>query len=147
MNLRIALIFFVLGFIGLLLVMGAASLARWLKTSYPRHFRWILVSLGLLIAVAGVWAYMEKEQPTFHTDDLITLEEPLVAKVFASDRHSPTIACIVDLYEHLAVIEVDTRTLTARVESNNTSGQHYCPVGATVHFERSWLHRFTVTRR
>ncbi|MBI4402309.1 MAG: hypothetical protein HY581_11835 [Nitrospirae bacterium] len=42
MNLRAALIFLVFGFIGLLIVMGAASFVRWLKMSYPRSFRLIL---------------------------------------------------------------------------------------------------------
>lgn len=42
MNLRAALIFLVLGFIGLLIVMGAVGFVRWLKISYPRSFRSIL---------------------------------------------------------------------------------------------------------
>ena len=45
MNLRAALIFLVLGFLGLLLVMGAARFARWLKLSSPRSFRSILALL------------------------------------------------------------------------------------------------------
>ncbi|MBI4402312.1 MAG: hypothetical protein HY581_11850 [Nitrospirae bacterium] len=53
MNLRVALIFLVLGFIALLIVMGTASFVRWLKMSYPRSFRAILVVLCLVLVGAG----------------------------------------------------------------------------------------------
>ena len=82
MNLRAALIFLVLGFIGLLIVMGAASFVRWLRDTYPLRYRTILVGLCLVLVGAGVWVYLEvKERPVFHAGDLITLEEPVVARV------------------------------------------------------------------
>src|SRR5437899_7851500 len=146
MNLRAALIFFVLGFIGLLIVMGAASFVRWLKMAYPRFFRSILAVLCLLVVGAGVWVYLEaKERPVFHAGDLITLQEPVVARVIPADRHSTTTSCIVEIYEHLSVVNVQTGTLKARVESNNRSGPNFCPIGADVQIELAWLHRFTLT--
>jgi len=148
MNLRVALIFLVLGFIGLLIVMGAASFVRWLKVSYPRSFRSILVVLCLVLVGAGVWVYMEaKERPVFYAGDLITLEEPVVARVISADRHSPTTSCIVEIYEHLSVVDVQSGTLKARVESSNRSGPSLCPIGADVQIELAWLHRFTLTHR
>ena len=148
MNPRAALIFLVLGFIGLLIVMGAMSLVRWMKAAYPHRFRSILVALCLLAAGLGLWGYMEvKDRPAFHTGDLLTLEEPVVARLVASDRHTPDLACIVAIYEHLAVVEAGSGTLTARVESNNKSGPSYCPIGTDVQIELAWLHRFTLTHR
>ncbi|MGH7205719.1 MAG: hypothetical protein ACREI2_05875 [Nitrospiraceae bacterium] len=148
MNLRAALIFLVLGFIGLLIVMGTASFVRWLKISYPRSFRSILVVLCLLMVGAGVWVYMEaKERPVFHAGDLVTLEEPVVARVIPAGRSAPATSCIVEIYEHLSVVDVQTGTMTARVESNNRSGPSYCPIGADVHIELAWLHRYTLTHR
>jgi len=87
MNLRAALIFLVLGFIGLLIVMGVES-------------RTILVVLCLLLVGAGVWVYMEaKERPVFHAGDLMTLEEPVVARVIPTVCNAPATSCIVEIYE------------------------------------------------
>src|SRR5437867_2061414 len=87
MNLRAALIFLVLGFIGLLIVMGAASFVRWLKISYPLQYRTILVVLCLLLVGAGVWIYMEvKERPVFHAGDLTTLGTSTYRPPVAFDR-------------------------------------------------------------
>jgi len=148
MNLRAALIFLVLGFIGLLIVMGAASFVRWLKISYPLQYRTILVVLCLLLVGAGVWVYMEaKERPVFQAGDLITLEDPVVARVIPADRRSPTTSCIVEIYEHLSVVDVQSGTMKARVESNNRSGPSFCPIGANVQIELAWLHHFTLTHR
>lgn len=148
MNLRVALIFLVLGFIGLLLVMGALSFFRWLKNAYPQRFPWILAILCVIVVGAGIWTALEvREQPTFRTNDLITLEEPVVARTIPVDRDSHIVTCIVDRSEHLGVVEVGSATLAARVESNNTSSPVYCPIGADVRIEIAWLHRFTVTRR
>jgi len=148
MNLRVALIFLVLGFIGLLIAMGAVSFVRWLKFSYPRSFRSILAVLCLVVVGAGVWAYMEaKERPVFQAGDLITLEDPVVARVIPADRHSPTTSCIVEIYEHLSVVDVQSGTMKARVESNNRSGPSFCPIGADVQIELTWLHSFTLTHR
>jgi hypothetical protein len=148
MNLRAALIFLVLGFIGLLIVMGAASFVRWLKISYPLQYRTILVVLCLLLVGAGVWVYLEaKERPVFHAGDLITLEEPVVARVIPTVRHAPATSCIVEIYEHLSVVEVHSGTLKARVESNNRSGPSFCPIGADVQIELAWLTHFTLTHR
>ena len=148
MNLRAALIFLVLGFIGLLIVMGAVSFARWLKISYPRHFRTILVVLCLVLVGAGVRVYMEaKGRPVFHAGDLITLQEPVVARVIPADRNAPATSCIVEIYEHLSVVDTQSGTLKARVESNKGSGPSFCPVGAEVQIELAWLRHFTLTRR
>ena len=148
MNLRAGLIFLVLGFIGLLIVMGAASFVRWLKISYPLQYRTILVVLCLLLVGAGVWVYMEvKERPVFHAGDLMTLEEPVVARVIPADRHAPATSCIVEIYEHLSVVEMQSGTLKARVESNNRSSPSFCPIGADVQIELAWLNHFTLTHR
>ena len=148
MNLRAGLIFLVLGFIGLLIVMGAASFVRWLKISYPLQYRTILVVLCLLLVGAGVWVYMEvKERPVFHAGDLMTVEEPVVARVIPAVRNAPATSCIVEIYEHLSVLEVHSGTLKARVESNNRSGPSFCPVGADVQIELAWLNHFTLTHR
>jgi len=148
MNLRAALIFLVLGFIGLLIVMGAASFVRCLKISYPLQYRTILIVLCLLLVGVGVWVYMEvKERPVFHTGDLMTLEEPVVARVIPAVRNAPATSCIVEIYEHLSVLEVHSGTLKARVESNNRSGPSFCPVGADVQIELAWLNHFTLTYR
>jgi hypothetical protein len=148
MNFRVALIFLVFGFIGLLLVMGALSLFRWLKNAYPQRFPWILAILCLIVVGAGIWTALEvREQPMFQTNDLITLQEPVVARTIPVDRNSRIATCIVDLSEHLGVVEVGSGTLAARVESNNTSSATYCPIGADVRIEIGWLHHFTVTHR
>src|SRR5262245_62106017 len=136
MNLRAALIFLVLGFVSLLIVMGALTFVSWLKTAYPRHFRSILVALSLVIVGLGFWGYMEASgDPAFHTADLLTLQEPVVARLEAVGRGERNTACIIDIYEHLAVVEVRTGTLSARVESNNTSGPSFCPIGIKVQVE------------
>src|SRR5881397_388432 len=148
MNLRAALIFLILGIISLLIVMGAVSLVRWLKMAYPRSFRSILAALCLVVGGAGVWVYLEKkERPVFHAGDLITLQEPVVARVIPTDRRSPTTSCIVEIYEHLSVVDLQSGTLKARVESNNRSWPSFCPIGAKVEIELAWLHRFTLTHR
>ncbi len=150
MNLRMFLIMLVLAFIGILLVMGARTLARWLKIHHPRRASAILVALWAIVVGAGWLIAMEFwEQPTFRPNDLITLQEPVVARTIAADRDSRTLSCVVDLHEHLGVLEVesDSGTLKARVESNNTSAPLYCPIGSEVRIEIAWLHRMTITRR
>ncbi|HET6675046.1 MAG TPA: hypothetical protein VFG71_06890 [Nitrospiraceae bacterium] len=148
MNLRAALVFIVLGFVGLLLAMGTLAFIQWLKQTYPRRFRTILLILGALIIAAGVWIGMELvERPVFRPNDLITLHEPVVAKTIAVDRDSRMTACIVDVSEHLAVVELSGGVLTARVESNNATAPVYCAVGADVRIEPAWLHRYSLTRR
>ena len=148
MNLRAALIFIVLGFVGLLLAMGTLAFIQWLKQTYPRRFRAILLILGALIIAAGVWIGMELvERPVFRPNDLITLHEPVVAKTIAVDRDSRMTACIVDVSEHLAVVEMAGGVLTARVESNNATAPVYCAIGADVRIEPAWLHRYSLTRR
>ena len=148
MNFRAALILLVLGFISLLIVMGALTFVSRLKTAYPRHFRSILVALCLVVVGLGIWGYMEASgDPAFHTGDLLTLQEPVVARLAAVGRGERNTACIIDIYEHLAVVEVRTGTLSARVESNNTSGPSFCPIGVKVQVERAWLHLYTLTHR
>ncbi len=150
MNFRIVLTMCVLAFIGLLLVIGARTFARWLKIHYPRRASAILVALWAIVLGAGLLIAMEiREQPTFRSGDLITLQEPVVARTIAPDRNARALSCVVDLHEHLGVLEVETEggTLRARVESNNTSAPLYCSVGAEVRIDITWLHRMTITRR
>jgi hypothetical protein len=147
-NVRAFLIFLVIGFIGLLLVLGTFSLVRWLKTSYPHHFRFILALIVLSGFGLGAWAYMEaKERPGLHAGDLLTLGEPLVVRVIPTERLVATRTCIVEIHEHLSVVDVGSGTLKARVESNTTSGPSFCPIGAVVQFDLAWLHRYTLTHR
>ena len=148
MTFRLVLVFLVLSFIGLLLMMGGVSFVRWLRVSYPRHFRSILGGLGIAILGLGFWAVMEAiDRPSFHPGDLITLQEPIVVRVIATERNSPTTSCIVEIYEHLSVVGAGSGTMKARVESNKTSGPSFCPIGAEVQFELAWLHRYTLTHR
>jgi hypothetical protein len=148
MNLRAALMFIVLGFVGLLLAMGLLAFVQWLKQRYPRRFRAILLFLGVLVVAAGVWGGMElMERPDFGPNDLITLHEPVVAKTLAAERDARITTCLVDVSEPLAVVEMAGGVLTARVESNNTSAPVYCAVGADVRIEPAWLHRYSLTHR
>lgn len=150
MNPRMVLIISVLAFIGLLLLMGARTFARWLKIHYPRHASAILVALWI-VGIAAGWliAGEIRNQPTFQSNDLITLREPVVARTISADRDSHALSCVVDLHEHLGVLEVEDEngTLKARVESNNTSAPLYCPIGGEVRIEMAWIHGPTVTRR
>jgi Na+/melibiose symporter-like transporter len=148
MTLRAALVFILVGFIGLLLAMGLRSFVEWLKRTYPRRFRMILAALAVVGTAAVVWTVLElMERPAFQPHDLITLHEPVVAKTIPTDRGSGVTACIVDNSEHLAVVAAEGGTLTARVESNNRSGAAYCVIGLEVHIELAWLHRYSLTRR
>lgn len=148
MNVRAALIFLVFGFVGLLLVMGVLSFVRWVKIRYPRRGFLILVALCVIVVGSAIVVAMEiRERPTFRPNDLVTLQEPVVARTIAADRNSRIETCVIDRYEHFGVVEVEGGTLTARVESNNTSAPVYCPIGADVRTELAWLHGFTVTRR
>ena len=148
MTLRAALVFILLGFVGLLVAMGLRSFVEWLKRTYPRRFRTILAALAVLGTAAVVWTVLElMERPTFRPHDLITLHEPVVAKTIPMDRDSRVIACIVDNSEHLAVVAIEGGRLTARVESNNRSDSVYCAIGLEVHVELAWLHRYSLTRR
>ena len=90
-----------------------------------------------------------EDEPTYQPNDLITLQQPVVVRTISADRESRALTCVVDLHEHLGVMEVESEsgTLKARVESNNTSAALYCPIGAEVRVEIAWLHRPTVTRR
>ncbi len=150
MNFRLVLTIVALGFIVLLLVIGVRTAVRWLKIHYPRRANTILFGVCVTLAGAGLLIVVEmKDQPTFRQNDLLTLREPVVAKTIASDRESRSITCVIDVHEHLGVLELDNerRALRALVESNNTSGSLYCPVGAEVRIEADWLHDPTVTRR
>ena len=150
MNPRMVLIFCVLAFLGLLLVIGARAFARWLKIHYPRRASAILLGLWIAGTAAGwVIAREIRDQPTYQSNDLITLQEPVVARAISSDRDSRFLTCVVDLHEHLGVLELEREsgTMKARVESNNTSAPIYCGIGTEVRVEIAWLHRPTVTRR
>ena len=147
MNIRAAFIFLVLAFIGLLILMGTVGFIRWLKATYPRHFISLLFALVLALVGMAVWVYMEaNDRPTFHAGDLITLQEPVVARVVDTERNSPETSCIIDIYKHLSVVSIRTGTLRARIESN-TPGSAFCSIDAHVHIELAWLHRYTLTHR
>ena len=150
MNPRLILIMCVLAFIGLLLIVGARTFSRWVKIHYPRQASAVLLGLWhpwdhwRLAHRAG-----NRDEPTYQPNDLITLQQPVVVKTIALERDSRAVTCVVDLHEHLGVMEIqrESGTLKARVESNNSSAALYCPVGSEVHVEIAWLHRPTVTRR
>lgn len=148
MTLRLAIVLLVLGFIGLLLVMGAISFVRWLKFTHPHHFRSILIGLSAALIGLSAWALLEvMDRPSFEAGDLITVQEPIVARIVATDLRAPTTSCIVEGYENLSVVGVSSGTMKARVESKKMSGPAFCPVGAFVEFELAWLHRYTLTHR
>lgn len=150
MNPRVILIMCVLAFIVLLLVIGARTFARWLKIHYPQRASAILFGLWT-VGIAAGWLIVReiRDEPTYQPNDLITLQQPAVVKTISADRESRPVTCVVDLHEHLGVIEIESErgTLKTRVESNNTSASLYCPIGAEVRVEIDWLHRPTVTRR
>jgi hypothetical protein len=147
-NLRLALTFLAFGFVGLLLVLGFLSMVRWMRHAYPKHFRLLLAAVLLGGIGLGAWGYLEAQaRPTFHLDDLITLQEPLVVRIIPTERLAPVRSCIVEIHEHLAILDVGPRLLKARVESNGPADPAFCPVGAAVEFERPWLHAYTLTRR
>ncbi len=150
MNVRLVLTVVALGFVGLLLVIGVRTIVRWLKIHYPRRANAILAGVCAIVVGAGVLIVVEmKEQPTFRTNDLITLQEPVVVRTIAPDRESRSTTCVVDLHEHLGVLEFENErgTVRARVESNNTSAPLYCPIGAEIRIEAAWLHHPTITQR
>lgn len=148
MNLRAALLVFVLGFVGLLLVLGASSFFRWLKISYPRQFGPILAGLCVALVGLGVLAYLETtDRPAFRPGDLITLGQPIVVRLVEKERLAPSVSCIVEIREGLSVMEFGGGTLKARVESNKKSDPRFCPVGAVVQFDPAWLNRYTLTHR
>lgn len=148
MNLRVALLLLGASLLALLIVIGASSLLRWLKQTYPQQFPVLAVILCLGLGALGIWGFMEiRSGPALHTGDLLTLQEPVVARSVTLDGRLSHTACIIDIYEHLSVIETGGGILKARVESNPPSGASYCPVGAEVQIELAWLHRFTLTHR
>ena len=150
MNPRLILIMCVLAFIGLLLIVGARTFARWVKIHYPRQAAAVILGLWI-VGITGGWLIVRemRDEPTYQLNDLITLQQPLVVKTIPAERDSRAETCVVDLRQHLGVMEIQSEsgTLKARVESNNTSAALYCPVGSEVHVEMAWLHRPTVTRR
>ncbi|MEK6804132.1 MAG: hypothetical protein AABZ34_15950 [Nitrospirota bacterium] len=150
MNLRLVLTVAALGFIALLLVIGIRTAVRWLRIHYPQRANAALFGVCLLLAGAGVVIAVEmKDQPTFRPNDLLTLQEPVVARTIVGDRESRSLTCVVDLHEHLGVLELENErgTMRARVESNNTSEPLYCSIGAEVRIEAAWLHHPTITHR
>lgn len=150
MNLRFAFIVLVLAFIGLLLVIGVLTAIRWLRIHYPERANVILAGVCVITAGAAMMTIVEiRDQPTFRPHDLITLQEPVVARTIPADRMVGSMTCVVDLHEHLGVLEIEVErgALKARVESNNRSAPVFCPIGAEVRIDLTWLHRLTVTRR
>lgn len=150
MNVRLVLTVVALAFVGLLFVIGIRTAVRWLKIHYPQRANAIVFGVCVILAGTGLVIAVEiKDRPTFRPDDLLTLQEPVVVKTIVSDRESRSITCVVDLHEHLGVLELENErgTVRARVESNNTSGPLYCPIGAEVRVEAAWLHHPTITHR
>ena len=150
MNPRIVLIIGAVAFVGLLLVMGARAFARWIKIHYPQRASIILGGLCVL-GIALVWLAVREIQgaPAYQPNDLLTLQEPVVARTVSTNRDIHPAACVVDLHEHLGLLEIDndSGTLKARVESNNTSAPLYCPIDSEIRVDISWLHHPTVTHR
>ena len=150
MNPRVVLIIGASAFIGLLLVMGARAFGRWVKTHYPAQASAIFFGLGVFAILVG-WLIAREigEAPAYQANDLLTLQEPVVVRTVSTNRDVRSIVCVVDLHEHLGLLEVEQESgaLTARVESNNTSAALYCPIGAEIRVDRAWLHHPTVTRR
>ena len=88
MNVRVALIFLVFGFVGLLLVMGVWWLLRSVMIRYPRRGFFILVApiIGMMVVGSAIVIAMEmREQPSDRPNDLVTLQEPVVGRTIAAD--------------------------------------------------------------
>jgi hypothetical protein len=150
MNLRLVLTVGALCFIALLLVIGIRTAIRWLKIHYPQQANAVLSGVSLFLAGVGLLIAVEmKDRPAFRPNDLLTLQEPVVARTIVSDRESRSMTCVVDRHEHLGVLELENErgTMRARVESNNTSEPLYCPIGVEVRIEAAWLHHPTITHR
>ncbi|MCW5799808.1 MAG: hypothetical protein LZF60_80310 [Nitrospira sp.] len=150
MNLRFGFIILVLAFLALLLAIGVLTAIRWIRMHYPERANAILAGGAAIVAGAVVMTILElNDRPLFRPHDLITLQEPVVARTIPVDRAAGSVTCIVDLHEHLGVLEIEVEqgALKARVESNNTSAPVFCPVGAEVRIDLNWLRRLTVTRR
>jgi hypothetical protein len=150
MNIRFAFIIIVLAFIGLLLAIGVLTAIRWIRIHYPERANAIFAGAAAIAAGGLVMTVLElNDGPRFRPHDLITLQEPVVARTIPADRGVGSTTCVVDLHEHLGVLEVEIEhgALKARVESNNTSAPVFCPIGAEVRIELNWLHRVTVTNR
>lgn len=150
MNLRFAFIILVLVFVALLLAIGVLTAIRWLRLHYPQRANAILAGGAAIVAGGVIMTLVEmNDRPMFRPHDLITLQEPVVARTIPVDRGTGSTTCVVDLHEHLGVLEIEIEqgALKARVESNNTSAPVFCPIGTEVRIDLSWLHRLTVTRR
>jgi hypothetical protein len=144
---RVLLIVFVLGTLGVLWIVGLLTLIRWLKLHYPRQTTILLLLLAGLGAAAVLMLARElRQRPEMAPGDLLTLQEPLVVRM-RSEQGSSRRPCVIDLYEHLGVEEIGPMVLTATVESNNRSSAFYCPVGESVEVEVDRIHHPTVTRR
>ena len=150
MNLRFLFIVLVLCFIGLLLVLGIRTAILWVRAQFPQRANTILAGASMAAAAAVALLVAEvMDQPLFRPHDLLTLREPVVAKTIPADRGAGSMMCVVDVHEHLGVLEVEVERglLRARVESNSATGPAFCPIGAEVRIDLTWLHRFSVTRR
>lgn len=150
MNLRFAFIILVLVFVALLLAIGVLTAIRWLRLHYPQRANAILAGGAAIVAGGVIMTIVElNDRPMFRPHDLITLQEPVVARTIPGDRSAGSATCVVDLHEHLGVLEIEIEhgAVKARVESNNTSAPVFCPIGTEVRIDLDWLHRFTVTRR
>ncbi|HMU28770.1 MAG TPA: hypothetical protein PKD43_01675 [Nitrospira sp.] len=150
MNLRFAFIILVLAFIALLLAIGVLTAIRWLRIHYPERANAILAASAVIVAGAVIMTIIEmNDRPMFRPHDLITLQEPVVARTILGDRGAGSATCVIDLHEHLGVLEIEIErgALKARVESNNTSAPVFCPIGTEVRIDLNWLHRLTITRR
>ena len=150
MNLRVVFIILALVCIALLLAIGVLTAIRWLRLHYPHRAHAILAGSAAIVAGAVIMTIVEmNDRPMFRPHDLITLQEPVVARTIPVDRGTGSTTCVVDLHEHLGVLEVEIEqgALKARVESNNTSAPVFCLVGSEVRIDVTWLHRLTITRR
>lgn len=150
MNLRFAFIVLVLCFIGILLALGVRTAILWVRAHFPQRANTILTgaSIGAAAAV-GLLVAEVMEQPQFRPHDLLTLQQPVVGKTIPVDRGAGSMVCVVDVHEHLGVLDVEAERgqLRAKVESNSAKGPAFCPIGAEVRIDLAGLHRVSVTRR
>lgn len=97
MNLRFAFIVLVLCVLLLLLALGIRTAILWIRTRYPERANSILAAASIVAVAAGLLVVVEvMEQPQFRPHDLLTLQEPVVAKTIPVDRGAGSTLCVVD---------------------------------------------------
>jgi multisubunit Na+/H+ antiporter MnhE subunit len=106
-----------------------------LRSHPARLVRPDLGAFATLALELEVEQVLRRDHFAFHADDLITLQAPLVVRIIPTERLAIIRSCIVDIHEHLSIVEVESGTLKGRVESNTPSGPSFCDVGTELQFE------------